>query len=420
MLHPSTAELLRFASGMASRRESRSIVAHLLSGCLSCSVTIESFMRPKGEGSDLYHVTFQRLEKQTIVSAAAGARYQDTEPRVLLRQLEAHPVAHQHMLALNSEKFLSAGLVIVLLDDCRAHRYSDLAAMLRKARLATAIADRLHDSSPAREKQLWDLRASCHAQLAQAWRVSDELVFAEEAIATARACLLRGTGEPLPSGLVNESLGSLRMTQLRYQEAARSFSSAAEVFRHTQRADFVGRALVGEAIARGEGGAPQQALECLSEAMPKLAGDATMTLAACHAFVRMLIDSGKIDEAACRWIELRSLYTHFSDPVIQLKAAWLEGLLLKGQGHHSAALKLLRATRRGFRDRGAANEVAHVSLDMSGCYSRLGLADESQQALGVMMGLAQRHGLEREALLKTISLKAPDFGPTEEIARLAF
>jgi tetratricopeptide (TPR) repeat protein len=309
------------------------------------------------------------------------------------------------MMVRNSSRFLTPSLARLLLELSHGLRYDNLHKMLHTARLAVDIAVRLSSEDTAEDQRLSDLRATCYTQLSHALRVSGDFKAAEEAASTANACLHRGTGNPMARALVYECLGALRTAQFRFHEAVHVCAAAVEVYRALGRADALGRALVGQAIAVGESGAPEEALELLFESIPKVEGNPQLTLVACHAVVRCLIDAGRVDEAACRWIELRTLYARLAEPKLQIWAAWLEGLLLKAQGRHPAALKMFESARAGHLQSGSSYNAALVSLDMAGCYLQLGRIQQVRQALSEVVDMAQEHDIDRQRLLAFIALR---------------
>jgi tetratricopeptide (TPR) repeat protein len=418
MEHPKTEELRRFAIGMASRQEGRFVAAHLLQGCSACAATVQSFVAPPSIPKDAYAAMFQRLE---LRPGAAGVVQEDREsrriaPQALLQELESHSGLRAEMLVRNSDRFLSVELTQLLLDHSHSLRYEDPHKMLRLAQLAVRIAERLRSEDPVKEQRLYDLRAACYSQLTHALRVFGHLAAAEEAFSSAHSSLHRGTGNPRARALVYECLGSLRTAQLRYQEAIHPYAAAVEIYRSLDRADSLGRALLGQAIAAGENGESEEALDLLFEAIPKVEGDPRLTLAACHAVVRFLIDSGRIDQAACRWIDLRTLYDKLEEPTVSIRAAWLEGLLLREGGRYPAALKLLESAHAGFQQHGLSYDAALVSLDMAVCYFRLGHLQKLRQALSEVMSLVGKHDVDRHTLVLFLSLKKAISGEPEAIS----
>ncbi|HEX4963521.1 MAG TPA: hypothetical protein VF173_22015 [Thermoanaerobaculia bacterium] len=66
MSHPSEETLKRFVAGTASRAESRTIVAHLLKGCLSCTGQVRAFMEPAQVQRDDYDSALNRFDRGLV------------------------------------------------------------------------------------------------------------------------------------------------------------------------------------------------------------------------------------------------------------------------------------------------------------------------------------------------------------------
>jgi hypothetical protein len=66
MDHPSEDILKRFASGTASRDESRTVVAHLVKGCPACARKIRDLMEPKAVPRSSYEEPLDRFDQGLI------------------------------------------------------------------------------------------------------------------------------------------------------------------------------------------------------------------------------------------------------------------------------------------------------------------------------------------------------------------
>lgn len=89
MDHPvSEQNLKRFAEGVSSRAESRSVVAHLLKGCADCAGQVRSFLRPEVP-AEAYDGIFDRLNGERLQRIQQGARLLPfPKPRAHTSQLE--------------------------------------------------------------------------------------------------------------------------------------------------------------------------------------------------------------------------------------------------------------------------------------------------------------------------------------------
>ena len=86
MDHPPRPTLQRFASGAASRTESRTVVAHLLKRCTACAEELSSFLEPEA-GGGVYDEALDRFDRELIEaleSSVVSARIVRTTVRSLL------------------------------------------------------------------------------------------------------------------------------------------------------------------------------------------------------------------------------------------------------------------------------------------------------------------------------------------------
>jgi hypothetical protein len=66
--------------------------------------------------------------------------------------------------------------------------------------------------------------------------------------------------------------------------------------------------------------------------------------------------------------------------MIQLRAAWQEGLLLSDVGHFRNAEAAILRARKGFVEQGLLYETAHVDMDLAQLYSKMGLDEKARRA----------------------------------------
>ncbi|HEX9942160.1 MAG TPA: hypothetical protein VGG03_09100 [Thermoanaerobaculia bacterium] len=63
MDHPSEETLKRFATGKASREESKAVVAHLVKGCPSCARKLRVLLEPDSVSSQAYDDALDRFDQ---------------------------------------------------------------------------------------------------------------------------------------------------------------------------------------------------------------------------------------------------------------------------------------------------------------------------------------------------------------------
>ena len=66
MNHPSEEILQRFATGTASREESRTVVAHLVKGCSLCATRLRRLIEPPCVSAPSYEEALERFNREMI------------------------------------------------------------------------------------------------------------------------------------------------------------------------------------------------------------------------------------------------------------------------------------------------------------------------------------------------------------------
>jgi hypothetical protein len=90
MDHPSEDILRRFASGTASREESRAVVKHLVKGCPACARKIRELMEPKAVPRTAYEDPLARFDQGLIEGLESSITPLQTL-RTVLRDVRPEP-----------------------------------------------------------------------------------------------------------------------------------------------------------------------------------------------------------------------------------------------------------------------------------------------------------------------------------------
>lgn len=88
MDHPSEETLKRFATGTASREESRAVVAHLLKGCSACARKLRELMEPEAVSRTSYETPLDRFDQGLIESLESSINPLQTLRTALGRPLD--------------------------------------------------------------------------------------------------------------------------------------------------------------------------------------------------------------------------------------------------------------------------------------------------------------------------------------------
>jgi pentatricopeptide repeat protein len=165
--------------------------------------------------------------------------------------------------------------------------------------------------------------------------------------------------------------------------------------------------LVQKAIVLLYSGDAEEAVRTLNQAIPRIDADKDpqLLLAACHNLVRCYAELGRPEHALSIYSEMRDLYRRFDDPLIRLRAAWQEALLLRDLGHLRAAETALLEIRQGFIEREILYEAAVVSLDLASVYVKLQAESELKKTVAETMPIFKALGVGREFIATLLQLQ---------------
>ncbi len=266
-----------------------------------------------------------------------------------------------------SGNFRCLGLAQHLIECSRAEFFEDVGRSAELAALAIEIADAL-DSRLYPVRMIHDTLALAWACLGNAHRVQSDLVAADRALATARRTARRsGSGDPWTIGEIASFLGSLRIDQVRYEEAREVLEEAVAIFRQAGDRNLEAKCLVQLAQARGEAGDPFSAIEVLERARTLLgAENGQLRLIAGHYQAQMLLQGGLRNEADDLFAVLQDEYRGFGGEFgIEQRRRWLEAQLAAAAGDAERAEGMFREIREAFLTREMAYDYALVSLELA-------------------------------------------------------
>ena len=403
--HLKVREIEQFLAEPESSVRSNRLVRHLLSECAPCLESVRQ-MASNSRASYDYGTSFAAAERSLTAFLAEG-RPSAASPEELLAALDPLSEEEQTLRVKNDSRFAHPAVIQALIQASHALRFQDPARMLHLAGLALLAADACPVEAAGSELKQADLRAQARWQYGNSLRVLGRFREAEEALATSRQLLKTGTHDPRLRAQLCSQIASLRMAQRRFSEAIRLNEEAEEVYAEIGDDHEIATTLVRKAISLLYGGAAEEAIRTLNQAIPLIEPerDPHLLLAACHNLVRCYIDLGRPEHALSIYSETRDLYKRSDDPLIRLRAAWQEGLLLRDLGHLKAAETTLLEARQGFVESELLYEAALVSLDLAAVYVRLHAEKELGQTVAESMPIFKALGVEREALACRLQLQ---------------
>ena len=397
---------LRNATEPGSSARNTRLVRHLLAACAPCQENLERAVS-KQSGERDYGASFAGAER-SLNAFFAKELHGSSSPEELLAELSRLPAREQAARVTAEDRFAFPAFIRHLVDASHAVRYKDPAQMLHLADLARLAAAACSAEAAGSDLKKSDLQGHAWRQYGNALRVLGRLHEADEAVDTAQRHFEAGTRDPLlRAQFCTLAAASLRMAQRRFSEAIKMCDEAGEIYTDLGDDHAFASSLVQKAIALLYSGEAEDAVRTLNQAIPRIdpERDPHLLLAACHNLVLCYTDLGRPEHALSIFSEMRELYKRFDDPLIRLRAAWQEALLLRDLGHLRAAEAALLELRQGFVDRELLYEAALVSLDLASVYVKLQAETELKQTVVETVPIFKALGVGRELLASLLQLQ---------------
>jgi tetratricopeptide (TPR) repeat protein len=430
--HLSIEELQAFLLSRPERdgaRRNMRVIRHLLAGCAECQRRIRNsgweeerlerlltlpsaeLDEPTARASRFdYDAAFAHAETKVaefLASERLGERPPGRTIEALLAELGFLPRDEQLRLTAEEPRFARPQLVRRLLEQSHTARYQDPAAMLERADLARAIAAVCSPDSAGGARRLADLRSLAFAHFGNALRVTGKLAEAETALAEAEGWRERGTGDPLLRGTLREYMAQLRYHERRIDSALALSEEACQVYRDLGEGHDLARGMVLKAMAYQIAAETESAVRLLNRAVPLIEQDRDpyLMLAALHNLVGCYIDLDRPEDAMSLRAETRHLYEDLDDEMLQLRASWQDGQLLRALGRLANAESALLRARQGFLDHNLPYPVAVLSLDLAAVYLRMGRSAETRDTIEEALPIFRSLGVGRDTLAALIQLR---------------
>jgi tetratricopeptide (TPR) repeat protein len=413
--HPTREALDQFIRGDLEDELAGPIERHLQEErCFPCLMTVRGMMaEAEPELAENIHRFIQRTdlpEAERDESLSAAVRQAERRGAVitaerafgpeLLAEIERRSPAARREVIRTAERYQLFGLAEHLCHESREAVFRNVANALELAELAIEVADAL-DPRIYIARFTADQQALARAVFGNARRVASDLFGAETAFQQALLLLEHGSQDSLIRAEVGSLLGSLRIDQCRYREAAVVLHEALDVFCSCESPRDEGKVLMKLADAEGYAGHPERAVEILDQALPLLeeAGEERLMAWAHHNLTDWMVEAGQALEALARYEKARPLYDrHFQEPALRLRQRWLEGRIYAALGDAELATTAFEEVRASARDRELSYELAMVSLELALVHLQQGHAGRVQDLAEEMTPIFRSHELHRHAL----------------------
>jgi tetratricopeptide (TPR) repeat protein len=294
----------------------------------------------------------------------------------------------------------------VLLERSWALRHEDPIQMVQLARAATVQAIRF-DEREIGTKRAADLRCRAWTELANAYRVADELDRAEEALILAVESFHLGTLDPLLGAWYFTVFASQQAARRRFDLAGETLALVASAYRQQGDHHLAGRALVMQGIFSGYLGNSEEAIRSLRRGLGDIdeKRDPGLLLAAVQSQAWFLVDCGRFVEAHQALIDLQRRGLNPGGRISALKLRWLEGHIHAGLKDFDAAEQALREVKKGFEEAGLGFKAALAGLELGAVWFQQGNFDDAEKIVLQCADVFLRLDIRRELVASLLLVR---------------
>jgi tetratricopeptide (TPR) repeat protein len=297
-------------------------------------------------------------------------------------------------------------LVYSLLEASEAVRDEDPYGMVELAQCARLTVEKV----AARRyggQVVADLRARTSAELANAYRLTDQYAAAWAAMKEAIQWLAKGTADLFLLARVADLTASLLAGQRRFDEATELIDQLLGL--HEQLGDhhLVGRALIKKATFATYTYEPEQALQLVVAGAELIdpRREPALPVTVLQTIIWSTVECGRFRQARILLWRMRAMPFFPTDRQNQLRFCWLEAKIYDGLGDGARAEKAFMQAREGFRASRLVYPTAICGLDLASLWVRHGKRAEVRELVEEMIATFRSLGIAREALASLLLLR---------------
>jgi tetratricopeptide (TPR) repeat protein len=410
-LHPTLAELEELMRGGLSAQRARAVVLHLVRGCEACNLKMgqhlpallapeSSLETPPPPELDIYDEALDRA----FAAASLPSRKSDKE-----RQREAvdlltsgGPEALQDV----PPDLRGLPLYEVLLERSWALRHDDPDQMVQLARSAALLAEGLNESEVG-TREAADLRCRAWAELANAYRVADDLESAQEALDRATAHLVLGTQNENLRARFLDVVASYFAARRHFDLAGSTLDIVVAVYRRLGDDHLAGRALIIKGIFIGYSGGAEEAVHSIQQGLSTVDArrDPGLVFSALQSQARFLVDCGRFREARQALSSLRHRRLDIGGRLNELKVRWLEGQISVGLEEFDHAEQALAEANQGFEEAGLGYKAALAGLELGAVWLHQGRFQDAERIVLTCADVFLSLQIRRELMAAILMLR---------------
>jgi tetratricopeptide (TPR) repeat protein len=251
------------------------------------------------------------------------------------------------------------------------------------------------------------MQARTLAELANAYRVADDLDRADTFMRQAVEKSAAGSGDPLLLARLMDLTASLYCHRRQFEAATALLDAVFTIYRDHGDEHGAGRALISKGLYTSYGNDPRQALVFLTEGFERIdpAAEPELSLSAVHNILVCLMELGRSREALPLLDRFAPLYERCGGRLNALKLRWVEGKIAVGCDDLDLAARCFAQVRLGYEETGLAFHGALVSLDLVAVWLREGRVAEARGLVEQVIATFKALGIGREALAALLLLR---------------
>lgn len=409
--HPDRKALEGVLLGATSARESKAAVEHLLAGCETCQQELQPLAQAMFRPADSPQLTRDEdaayddaISKAFAFVLSQQRRMVDERSvaRETVATLVAQLVAGQEP---NLRPAATTGLCEALIERGLELRGIDHVTMMRLMELARDVADRL-DPTVYGERRTIDFQARTVAELANVYRLNDDLTTAEELADQALEIRRQGSGDALLYSRIADVAAAIYCAQRRFRESFRMLDLSQAVFRRRGDRHELGRVLIVRGLYTGMAGQPEDALRLLARGLTMInrERDPKLVCYALHNILMFRVDLGEFEEARRQLERMRPLYATYALPADLIRMRWLEGRIAAALHATVQAERVLNEVKSDLERIGQPYHAALVALDLAAVSLELGKTVQVRELVSETVATFQALGVARETLAAVLML----------------
>ncbi len=404
MDHVTDGEVGDLFEGRLDAASRKRVVRHLLSTCGPCRLKMATFGRSVFLKAAPEESEYDGPIDRAVVSVLEGrSTFWRAEEERSRRLAAALPARCEDLLLpspdLDERDFQGWAWVEALLARSQEERFREPARMLDWAFLALAAAQNI-DWQTCGAALAADLQARAWAELANAFRVSEDFEAAEDALARGCDAYERGTGDVRLLARLHDVEASLRTDQRRLGEALKLLDQLHRLYVRLGDTHLAGRALIKKGINSHYNGQPEEAVRLLRAGLEQVDTQRDLKLASVgqQALLDALAACGRFREASKLLLASGLREAFAGEPLNLAKLRWLEGKIFAGLGKLARAEQVYHEVRTSFLRVGRNYESALAGLDLAGVWLRQEKSAQVRELAEELVRAFEEVGVRSEAL----------------------